>query len=88
MKTLRTRLLGLLSIVGILDLDALRAFMRGREIARFKWPERLEVVTEFPISPAGKVMRRALQARLSGAPSGPGSPTSAPPIQCSKEDMS
>jgi acyl-CoA synthetase (AMP-forming)/AMP-acid ligase II len=62
--------------------------MRGREIARFKWPERLEVVTEFPISPAGKVMRRALQARLPGAPSGPGSPTSAPPIQCSKEDMS
>ena len=71
-----------------LELDALRTFMRGREIARFKWPERIEVVTEFPISPAGKVMRRALQARLPGAPSAPGSPTSAPPNQCSKEDMS
>lgn len=50
-----------------LDLEQLREFMRGREIARFKWPERLELVDELPISPAGKVLRRALQARLAGA---------------------
>lgn len=51
-----------------LDLDSLRTFMRSREIARFKWPERLEVVADFPISPAGKVMRRALQASLPAVP--------------------
>ncbi|MBI3156577.1 MAG: AMP-binding protein [Burkholderiales bacterium] len=50
-----------------LELEQLREFMRGREIARFKWPERLELVDELPISPAGKVLRRALQARLAGA---------------------
>lgn len=50
-----------------LELEQLREFMRGRDIARFKWPERLELVDELPISPAGKVLRRALQARLAGA---------------------
>ena len=29
------------------------AFLQARDIARFKLPERLEIVNEFPISPAG-----------------------------------
>jgi 2,3-dihydroxybenzoate-AMP ligase len=33
----------------------------GRNIAKFKLPERLAVVQQFPISPAGKVLRRELR---------------------------
>ena len=47
-----------------LTLDELSRFMKGRDIARFKIPERLEVVKTFPISPAGKILRRELRAAL------------------------
>jgi 2,3-dihydroxybenzoate-AMP ligase len=47
-----------------LSLNELRAFLETRDIARFKMPERLEVVDEFPISPAGKILRRDLRAAL------------------------
>ena len=44
--------------------EELIAFLQGRDIARFKLPERLEIVNEFPISPAGKILRRDLRARI------------------------
>ena len=44
-----------------LTLEELLTFLQTREIARFKMPERLEVVEEFPISPAGKILRRDLR---------------------------
>jgi 2,3-dihydroxybenzoate-AMP ligase len=44
-----------------LSLDELLAFLQARAIARFKMPERLKVVEEFPISPAGKILRRDLR---------------------------
>jgi 2,3-dihydroxybenzoate-AMP ligase len=47
-----------------LTLDELVAFLQRRDIARFKLPERLEIVNEFPISPAGKILRRELRARI------------------------
>jgi 2,3-dihydroxybenzoate-AMP ligase len=47
-----------------LALPELVAFLNTRGIARFKLPERLEVVGEFPISPAGKVLRRELRERI------------------------
>ena len=47
-----------------LTLGELVAFLQGRDIARFKLPERLEIVNEFPISPAGKILRRELRARI------------------------
>ncbi|MCO5101363.1 MAG: AMP-binding protein [Burkholderiaceae bacterium] len=40
----------------------LQEFLLGRGIARFKLPERLEVVDAFPLSPAGKVLRRELRS--------------------------
>ena len=46
--------------------EELLAFLEGRDIARFKLPERLEIVHEFPISPAGKILRRELRARIAG----------------------
>ena len=52
------------------DLDEIKNFLLDRNIAKFKLPERLTVVNEFPISPAGKVLRRELrQAAASNAAS-------------------
>lgn len=47
-----------------LTLDELNAFLLTREIAKFKLPERLEVVDSFPISPAGKILRRHLREMI------------------------
>ena len=44
--------------------EELVAFLQARDIARFKLPERLEIVNGFPISPAGKILRRELRARI------------------------
>lgn len=45
-----------------LTLDQLKAFLATRAIAKFKWPERVEIADSFPISPAGKILRRDLRA--------------------------
>jgi 2,3-dihydroxybenzoate-AMP ligase len=45
----------------LLTLAEVKDFLVARRIAKFKLPERLEVVTEFPISAAGKVLRRELR---------------------------
>lgn len=43
-----------------LDLDTLVTFLAGKEIAKFKLPERLEIVPDFPVSTFGKVSKKAL----------------------------
>jgi len=43
-----------------LDLPQLVAFLQTQEIARFKLPERLEVLPDFPVSTFGKVSKKAL----------------------------
>ena len=47
-----------------MTLEEICAFLMGKKIAKFKLPERLEVVDEFPISPAGKILRRDLRERI------------------------
>ncbi len=47
-----------------IDLPELIDFLSKRGIAKFKRPERMELVTEFPISPAGKILRRDLRAMI------------------------
>ncbi len=42
-------------------LEELKTFLLGRNIAKFKLPERLVVVKQFPISAAGKILRRELR---------------------------
>jgi 2,3-dihydroxybenzoate---[aryl-carrier protein] ligase len=42
-------------------LEELRAFLGGKGVARFKLPERLEVVDSFPLTSVGKVNKRALR---------------------------
>jgi 2,3-dihydroxybenzoate-AMP ligase len=43
-----------------LDLKELVAFLLTKEIAKFKLPERLEVLADFPVSTFGKVSKKAL----------------------------
>lgn len=42
----------------------LTAALAEAGIARFKWPERLELVKELPLTPTGKVQRSVLRQRL------------------------
>jgi len=44
-----------------LDFAELIAFLRGKQIASFKLPERLEVFAELPVSPVGKILKRQLR---------------------------
>lgn len=46
------------------SLEGLGEFLMSKKIAKFKLPERLEVVDEFPISPVGKILRRELRERI------------------------
>lgn len=45
-------------------LAELVALLRAERIASFKLPERLELVDEFPTSPAGKILKRELRERV------------------------
>jgi 2,3-dihydroxybenzoate-AMP ligase len=44
-----------------LTLGQLVAHLRAQQIASFKLPERLEVMTAFPVSPVGKILKRELR---------------------------
>ncbi len=44
-----------------MTLEELKGFLLAQKIAKFKLPERLEVVNEFPMSPVGKILRRRLR---------------------------
>lgn len=44
--------------------DELIQFLTQQNIAKFKLPERVEIVDEFPLSPAGKILRRELRERI------------------------
>jgi len=47
-----------------LSFDELIAFLRAKRIASFKLPERLEIVSDFPTSPVGKILKRELRERI------------------------
>ena len=47
-----------------LAFDELIAFLRQQNIASFKLPERLELVSEFPVSPVGKILKRQLREAI------------------------
>ena len=44
--------------------DELSTFLLGRGIAKFKLPERLEIIENYPLSPAGKILRRELRRMI------------------------
>jgi 2,3-dihydroxybenzoate-AMP ligase len=43
-----------------LNFDELKQFLLAKEIAKYKLPERLEVMRDFPLSPFGKVSKKTL----------------------------
>ncbi len=50
-----------------LELEELNRFLQEREIARYKLPERLMLVSALPRNPVGKIVKREIRARLAGA---------------------
>ncbi len=48
-----------------LRFDELKQFLLGKEIAKFKIPERLEILPDFPLSTFGKVSKKKLVAMIS-----------------------
>ena len=47
-----------------LEFGELIDYLKQQRIASFKLPERLEVVCEFPLSPVGKILKRALREAI------------------------
>jgi acyl-CoA synthetase (AMP-forming)/AMP-acid ligase II len=45
-------------------LDELVAVLREQQVAKFKWPERLEIVDALPRNPVGKILKRSLREEL------------------------
>jgi 2,3-dihydroxybenzoate-AMP ligase len=48
-----------------LSFDELKMFLLGKEIAKYKLPERLEVLSDFPLSTFGKVSKKKLVGMIS-----------------------
>lgn len=55
-----------------LSLEALKPFLAECKLARQKWPERLEVVSELPKTASGKVRKDVLRKRIADAPASGG----------------
>ncbi len=51
---------------GTLTLEELSVYLLGLGMAKFKLPERLELMDDFPVSAFGKVSKKALAERLAG----------------------
>ena len=47
-----------------LTLDQLLVFLQGKKIAKFKLPERLEIVDALPLSGMGKVSKKDLRETI------------------------
>lgn len=50
--------------VNSLSLDELKQFLEDEGLAKFKWPERIEVVKEFPLTPSGKLSKKILREEI------------------------
>jgi len=48
-----------------LEFGELKTFLLGKEIAKYKLPERLEIMPDFPLSPFGKVSKKTLTEMIS-----------------------
>jgi non-ribosomal peptide synthetase component E (peptide arylation enzyme) len=47
-----------------LTFEELSGFLLTQKIAKFKLPEHLEIMSEFPVSGAGKILRRTLRGLI------------------------
>jgi 2,3-dihydroxybenzoate-AMP ligase len=48
-----------------LRFEELKTFLMGKEIAKYKFPERLEILSDFPLSAFGKVSKKRLVEMIS-----------------------
>lgn len=48
------------------DLAVMRTFLAERGVAQYKWPERIELVRELPLTNVGKVKKTDLRADIAG----------------------
>jgi 2,3-dihydroxybenzoate-AMP ligase len=48
-----------------LNFEELKTFLLAKEIAKYKLPERLEILQDFPLSPFGKVSKKTLTETIS-----------------------
>ncbi|HEY6394694.1 MAG TPA: 2,3-dihydroxybenzoate-AMP ligase, partial [Candidatus Binataceae bacterium] len=46
---------------GVLTLAAMREHLEARGVARFKWPERIEIVETMPLTNVGKIKKAELR---------------------------
>jgi acyl-CoA synthetase (AMP-forming)/AMP-acid ligase II len=44
--------------------DDFAAFLEARGVAKFKWPERVELLDAMPLGPGGKILKAELRARI------------------------
>jgi 2,3-dihydroxybenzoate-AMP ligase len=58
-----------------LELDELCGFLEAAGLAKFKWPERVEIIELLPRTPIGKIAKAALRDQVAG---GLGSPRAVP----------
>src|SRR6185312_3267965 len=49
-----------------ISLDAISGGLEAAGVAKFKWPERLEIVAELPVTKMGKLDKKALRDMLAG----------------------
>jgi hypothetical protein len=58
-----------------LTLPEITAFLEGQQLARQKFPERLEIISEFPMTPSGKIqkyrLRQLIAERIKATPPHP-----------------
>ena len=50
------------------DVAGMGEHLRTYGLAKFKWPERIEIVTELPVTHVGKLDKNALRAKYAAAP--------------------
>lgn len=48
------------------SVDDLAGFLESRGVAKFKWPERVEVLMEMPLGPGGKIQKGVLREVIAG----------------------
>lgn len=49
----------------LMSLSTLCAYLQDVGLAKYKWPERLELVSEFPLSASGKLSKKTLRTQIS-----------------------
>jgi acyl-CoA synthetase (AMP-forming)/AMP-acid ligase II len=52
--------------VETLTLEEIQAFMEQEKVAKYKWPERIEIIPQLPRTPTGKVLKYKLRENIAG----------------------